>query len=144
MFPTEIWEIILNKIDNPIELLRLQQICKHWQFIIRRILITTHKWRELCRQKITNDCELRKILAKTTPNLLYPLHCSVLNDDSLSPRIWEKVYRSLNEWKNTQKNEPVIVSKSMKELFGNYYTDVDEIEIHSVDIWGKQTHEFTK
>lgn len=144
MFPPEIWAIILNQIDNPIELRRLISVNKDWQAMINRILKTTPKWRELCRKTIPNDCELRKIVAQRWPNYMYPLYGNFLTDNSVSAKTWEEVYRTWTEWKKCQIIKPIIKRITVKDLLYDntvVYMPTEHIHVCSA-VWGNKVNNF--
>lgn len=61
MFPTEIWEIILGNIEDPRVLIKLQQVCKNWNNIIRRIVLKNPRLLEKVCDKLIPDFWLRPI-----------------------------------------------------------------------------------
>lgn len=136
MLPCELWEMILQFIDNPIELLRLQCVCKDWKTLIIRILRKTQKWRELCRKIIPNDCELRKALEKASPALMYHSNCPVLEDDNIDPHTWERVYRLINKWQMCPEVAPSIDTTTITELRLGLFGLEDNTKFQQIALWG--------
>lgn len=95
MLPVEIWDIILKKIESPVELLRLQLVSRVWCDLIEKILPSRERvWKKLCELDIPL-LWVQNYLKSKHPNLLsliyysnnIPLSC--FKDMYVSWKLWQ-------------------------------------------------------
>ncbi|XP_008546643.1 uncharacterized protein LOC103570622 isoform X1 [Microplitis demolitor] len=93
MLPTEIWELIINHINDPCELMKLKCVCRKFNNLIETKLIKSKLWEKLC---------LEKNILPWKDHIIRKRFPGVINNDhflsNLHQRTWKKIYHSYKKW----------------------------------------------
>lgn len=130
MLPPELWEIILKRLDNPFELIKLQTVTKNWHDIIENLISRSARWREMCSDTMYYAeifCIMEKVFPSAEP---WKFSRDVLQPNELKGHIWRDIYRSYKKW------QLWMVYPSTINTIADFLSSADE-SITYMDIWGE-------
>lgn len=94
--PPEIWHVILEKVDDPIELIKLGAVCKHWYKVVTKIEKSTG-WQQVCYHRMPYESYRRETTAKVYPRLIWDKENCIF-DVEFEPDFWQKIVQSYCKW----------------------------------------------
>ncbi|CAG5075134.1 Protein of unknown function [Cotesia congregata] len=134
MFPTEIWELIINFINDPGELMRLRCVCRKFHDLIEVKLVNSKLWENLCLEHNIlpwKDHIVRTRFPKVVNNKNFSL--------DLHQRTWKRIFFSYKKWSVLPKVEKKYDSFDFGGKFGD-----GNASITCTSIWSNVglTHRF--
>ncbi|KAH0555325.1 uncharacterized protein LOC123262860 [Cotesia glomerata] len=125
MFPTEIWELIINFIDDPGDLMRLRCVCRKFHDLIEVKLVNSKLWENLCLEH--NILPWKDHIVRTRfPKVVNNNNFSV----DLHQRTWKRFFFSYKKWSVL----PKVEKKYDSFDFGGKFSDGNAL-ITCTSIW---------
>lgn len=106
-FPPEIWEMILKKVNDPIELMKLSAVSKTWHSLCEHILptLTSDLWGNYCLKEIF-IWHISQILEKTFPTSTWNSH--KLDRYQCDQDFWREIFLSYRKWQLSVVVPPIV------------------------------------
>lgn len=90
--------MIFNALDDPIDLMTLQLVCKNWRAELKSILLRRNNWKDMCFKFVPRFWLEISVSRLNLPKLKNYQHNPDVYWTKATPEIWKSIYMSWRTW----------------------------------------------